>query len=133
MQCAHMLHWQMAEVNIHGLFSFKNQNWWRHCQNMSALGGRCATNHWLHNTSWCTPQGFETNYILTIPLFFFVWLGVFSCYVLKVCATKPRRLYRLGKGYGTETFSLIPCIKKHLCSYCDLYLALCLEFNLCPG
>lgn len=65
--------------------------------------------------------------------FFFVWLGVFSCYVLKVCATKPRRLYRLGKGYGTEAFSLIPCIKKHLCLYCDLYLALSLEFNLCPG
>lgn len=38
-QRVHMLHWQMAEVNIHSLFSFKNQNQWQHCQNMSAFEG----------------------------------------------------------------------------------------------
>lgn len=60
MEClhlVHLLHWQMAEVNIYSLFSFKNQNWWQHCQNMSAFEGWCATNHWLHNTFLAHKRG----------------------------------------------------------------------------
>jgi len=43
---------------------------WQCCQNMSALEGWCATNRWLHNTSWHRSWGFERNYILPIHLFF---------------------------------------------------------------